>query len=281
MLSNANTVLVVIFISNWSGYRYDKKASKRTLLFNHSAENAGRFNKKLLPKQALGDVKKVIQEFAKFTDERTLPYSGLTGTRILPTSDFMDFQAEVMEYQHELRAALNKLSDGYDDHIETAKEMLGDLFKASDYPDKAILQNKFGIRVTYMPVPVGENFNNIIGNKQVAELNMQIQDVTEAAIDTLMTNAFTALNRLRSSMLSDSDRYFKTTVVTNMSTIVNQMRKLEYLGAPLIKKLGTLVQAKLLDIDMKKLKASENYCNIIATDCKVCMDLINEYYEFS
>jgi hypothetical protein len=69
-LSQRATLVDVTFRS-WSARCVDKKISEQVLYDNSAKKDAGKFNKRLLEKDALKDITTVLNEARKFYKEKT------------------------------------------------------------------------------------------------------------------------------------------------------------------------------------------------------------------
>ena len=281
MLSNQNTVLVVLSVNNWLGYKYDKKASQETTEQHKMEKGAGRFNKKLVPKYALKPIKTVIQDFKIFFIENTLPFEGLIGTRILPASSFIDFSNTASEVNDQLSEKVDNFIKDYQTYKEQAQRMLGSLYNESDYPSVDKLPELFNINVRYLPVPESQNFNTVLGNTQIRELNDQLARSAELSVEELFFRAYTVLTKLWNVLDGETQRIFHSTTVGNIEKTISQLNKLNYLNRPEVTQLQNMMESDVTGVKIHLIKESKVYCRKTRERIQPILDFIAKYYEFT
>lgn len=79
---STRAMLVSLSISQWSGRRLDREITDEVNQSHNAASDAGRYNKLLLPKEALGGIVSVVSETRTDFLKRTLPWMD-NGSRIM------------------------------------------------------------------------------------------------------------------------------------------------------------------------------------------------------
>lgn len=279
MINNKNSVLTTLSVKYWSGFKYDKGASQRTIDDNHMEKGAGNFNKKLLPKFVLQDIKTVITQFKYFFNENTLPYDALLGTRILPTTGFMAFQKEVVHAQGLLKKAIHAFVDDYEENRKLAATMLGDLYNPADYPTKEVIASRFGINVDYLPVPEAEAFNDKITNVQVQRLNDQLTTMSLDAKYDLVARTEKVAATLMDTLKNDKKRIYNSTVIHNIDKLSEQLGTLNYDNDVLLVEIKECVDENIKNIRVDYLKESRTYRTKIIKQTQIVIDLIDSISE--
>lgn len=279
MINNDNSVLTTLAVKFWSGYKYDKSASLKTIEDNHMERGAGNFNKKLLPKFALKDIKDVITQFKYYFTENTLPYNALLGTRILPTSGFMEFQRTIIVSQNMLKKAVREFIDEYGTSKETAKQMLGDLYNINDYPDVDAVAKRFDIIVNFFPVPEANRFNTSITNTQVKRLNDQLESMSLEAKFDLVNRTEKIARALMHTLMNDGKRIYNSTVINNVNKLSEQLRTLNYDNDSLLIEVKEMVDNNILNIRIDYLKESPAYRTKVILKTQNVIDLVDEINE--
>jgi hypothetical protein len=279
MINNSNSILVTLSVSFWSGYKHDKSASAKTIEEHHMEKGAGKFNKKLLPKFALKDIKDIITQFKYFFSENTLPYNALLGTRILPASGFIEFQKETSIQTGLLNTAVNKFVKEYEDNKDTAKQMLGDLYNPADYPEVEQVRKKFAIQVSYFPVPEPERFSSQITNKEILRLNEQLSEMSMEAKFDLINRTEKAALALLDTLQRPGKRVHKSTVNENITKLSGQLETLNYENDELIAEVKEVVDENILNIRVDDVKDSPTYRKKMIKKTQIVLDLINEINE--
>ncbi len=151
-------VLVSVDVNVWSATKQDRGISNEIAGAKNAHQNAGKYTKNLLadhPKhKALVNYRQTIYNWVK---RRT--YRWNNSQDYLPSVDMPRFKQEY--HQHELRfdELLKNFLTDYDSIVSDMAFKaagLGDMFDRSDYPDRAALASKFGLRLFVSEVPMND-----------------------------------------------------------------------------------------------------------------------------
>lgn len=276
MITNENSVLTTLSVKFWAGFKYDKGASLRTIEENHMEKGSGNFNKRLLPKLATKDIKDIVTKVKFYFNENTLPYNALLGTRILPSVCFMDFQKYLLESQQKLNMAKNVFISEYDATLSRAMSSLGDLYNSNDYPAKTDVAKRFGIFVSYFPVPDPEAFNANITNEQVKRLNTQLADMSMEAKFDLVNRTEKVAKALMHTLKSESKRIYQSTITDNVAALSKQLDVLNYDNDPLLVTVKKVVDDNILGIRIDYLRDSVGYRKKYIEQTQVVIDLVRD-----
>ena len=84
-----DAMLVSLRINSWSGRLYDRQASQQVAVHNDADTGAGRYNKRLLPKQAFAALAATMSNARTSHNANTLPWDDQGGRppAFLPPSD--------------------------------------------------------------------------------------------------------------------------------------------------------------------------------------------------
>jgi hypothetical protein len=147
------SMLVELSLSVWTGRRLDKAASANVTAQNAAHRGVASVNKKLL-----GDCEELvaIQKFA--SNVRTMHYSMTmpwsdTGMRLLPTTVYFKYHQQMSQLQGEFDRLVETFLNAYDWEVVQAQTKLGNLFHRDEYPTADSLRDKFGFRMSYIPLP--------------------------------------------------------------------------------------------------------------------------------
>jgi hypothetical protein len=279
MINNENSILAVLMVRYWAGFKHDKIASLQTITDNNMEAGAGKFNKKLLPKDALKAIKHVVTQFKYYFNDNTLTYKALLGTRILPSKEFMTFQKQVIKAQDDLEKAVQEFSICYAAHKTAAQSMLGSLYNDKDYPEISELREKFKITVNYFPVPEPQRFNDSVSSTQVDKLTAQINEMSLDAKYDLVNRTEKIARTLMDTLENDNKRIFYSTVVVNIDKLSNQLEMLNYDNDPLIMELKNVVDNNIVGIRMDYLRDSISYRGKVKAGAQKVIDIVDEINE--
>jgi hypothetical protein len=279
MITNENSVLTTLSVKFWSGYKYDKSASEKTLQDNLMEKGSGNFNKKLMPKFALKTIKDTVNECKYFFNENTLPYNALLGTRILPTNGYMDFQKQVTAFQVRLTKAIREFVDEYDENKRVAQQMLGKLYNEKDYPHITDIAGRFRIDVDYIPVPESSRFSAEISNTQVLKLNEQMEEMSIAAKYDLVERTEQVATSLLHTLKNDSKRIYYSTVIGNVNKLSEQLHNLNYDNDQVLIDIKTCVDDNIKGIRIDYLKESPTYREKKTRHCQNVLQLLEDLHD--
>ena len=151
-------VLVSVDVNVWSATKQDRGISNEIAGAKNAHQNAGKYTKNLLadhPKhKALVNYRQTIYNWVK---RRT--YRWNNSQDYLPSVDLPKFKQEYYDHQKVFSAALAAFLSDYDSIVSDMAFKaagLGDMFNRDDYPDRAALASKFGIRLFVSEVPMND-----------------------------------------------------------------------------------------------------------------------------
>ena len=131
------------------------------------------------------------------------------------------------EMRDEFYRLVDTFLHGYEWEITQASAKLGDLFDRDEYPSLDLLRNKFGFRLSYVPLPDSGDFRIDIGNEATEQIKSQYQDYYSTQLNNAMNDVWTRLHKALSNMserldYSDNDKkkVFRDSLVGNVLDIV-------------------------------------------------------------
>ena len=225
---NSSAMLVEVNISKWEGRKLDKKASAE-VTHNHNA-NSGIANvhKKLLGDcQELDTIKKFVSNARNIHYAMTLPWSK-SGLQLIPTSLYFKYNKQMSELQQEFHRLCDNFFAIYEQSIVDAKDKLGTLFHADNYPSLESIRSKFKWSMNYIPLPESGDFRIDIGNEGLKEVQERYASFYEEQLSRSMNTAWHRLHDVLSRMSERLDysgtedkKTFRDTLVTNVADVVD------------------------------------------------------------
>ena len=147
-----DAMLVSLRINSWSGRLYDRQASQQVAIHHDADTNAGRYNKRLLPKQAFAALATTMSNARTSHNSNTLPWDD-QGGRLLTVANYERYTTALDTLIERVVRERARFIEDYDDYVDQARLDLGRLFRLEDYPGTEALQGKFAIRYRIVPVP--------------------------------------------------------------------------------------------------------------------------------
>ena len=157
----------------------------------------------------------------------TMPWSD-TGLRLLTTKAYFRYHETMTDIQTTFDDCVNTFLQAYDWEITQAQAKLGDLFNRNDYPTTESLGNKFGFRLSYMPLPEAGDFRLDINTEAQTEMKSHYETYYTTQLNNAMNDiwqrAFKCLSNMSERLdyaSHESKKVFRDTLVTNVLDIVD------------------------------------------------------------
>ena len=150
-----DAMLVTLRINSWSGRLYDRQASQQVAVHNDADTSAGRYNKRLLPKQAFAALAATMSNARTSHYANTLPWDD-QGGRLLTVANYERYTAALDTLIERVVRERARFIEDYDDYVDQARLDLGRLFRLEDYPDTnspfATASSRSPTRATSWPI---------------------------------------------------------------------------------------------------------------------------------
>jgi hypothetical protein len=254
----SRAMLATLNISVWNPKKKDLAATRETLIKHGASQEAGAFFKNLLPEGAIDRVKKSEGVLRSLFYKHTLPWRD-DGIRILPSAAWEDFSNDEREAHREFDTAVGEFLVNYDAHRNKARVALNGLFNESDYPPVEVVRSKFGVRVSWFPLPDSTDFRvdlpQEIRDQLGAEIDSSVKDSMKVANDALYERLSDALGRVV-ERLDDGDKVFRNTLITNLRDLCVQIPKLNVMGDETILRLVGKAE-KIANLEPDQIRADE------------------------
>jgi hypothetical protein len=201
MSISAAAVTVELNISVWTANKLDKTATNTILTANNaSVTDAAQVRKNLMSGTTL---RKKIADFAAgcrlWHNTRTLPWAD-KGARLLPTSLFMDYKAELNARHAMFDNMVEEFLTEYPNLVAIAKQSMGTLFDAADYPTVEEVRDKFGFRLVFSPVAESGDFRLDIPQQDLDDMRRDYDVAFDERIATAMRLPWEKMHTLLTNM---------------------------------------------------------------------------------
>jgi hypothetical protein len=265
MSISSSAVLVELNISVWTANKLDKGATEAVLSNNSASKDSAQVRKNLM---AGTDKRKKISDYAAkarlYHNQTTLSWSD-KGARLLPTSLFMDYKANMNVYQQNMNTMIEDFYANYADLIELSKHHMGDLFNPYDYPSIEELRNKFGFRLVFSPLPEGGDFRLDIPKADMDELGQQYESAFNDRLKDAMREPWEKLHKTLihiSEKLTDIEgddetkKRYHDTLITNAQELCGLLTHLNVTKDPLLENARRSLELTMLGVDIEAIKES-------------------------
>ena len=282
----SSSMLVELNISCWTGQRIDKTATRQVTDDNAATADAGQFRKNLMAGTSL---RKELADYAAACRLRhnllTMPWAD-RGPRLLPTSLFFDYKAEMNGRQQYFNDKVTQFVRDYPAMQNQARQALGALYSADEYPSEEEVHSKFGFRLVFTPVPESGDFRLDLPKQELEAMRQQYDTAFDTRLAEAMREPWDRLHKTISAMtkkLADVEDAPDGTVTrwhdTFIGNAVEMCKMLTHLN---LTKDPTLEQARR---DLEKAIAGLNTDDVkedvdVRSDLKGKLDAILKQYEW-
>lgn len=193
--SIASAAMIVDFSTSvWTARKKDRKASDDITSMNAAAKGVANVSKNLLGDCAeLQAVQKFAGNVRNIHYSMTMPWSD-NGSRLLTTAQYFKYNETMTDLQQEFSRLVVEFLNVYDWKIMDAQAKLGAMFNRDEYPSRDQLDDKFGFRVSYVPLPDVGDFRIDINNTALEQLKTQYETHYTSAVSLAMNDLWHRLH---------------------------------------------------------------------------------------
>ena len=259
-------MLVSLSVKQWTARKLDKKITDQVNREHSASQDAGRYNKLLLSKDALAEINKAESQARVEHYSRTLPWS--KGTDILSAAGYLDYQNTMREIKQRFNSAVDVFCDNWDAHVEDARQRLNGMFDASDYPTVDRIRKRFDFAVEFFPIPSAGDFRVALVDGQADQIRREIEASTAKRIEQAQQDIFERVSTVVAAMVEKLGAYdpsgdkvtgiFRDSLVGNVRDLVALLPTLNITGDNKISDLTTRLEKELCEFDATDLRESDN-----------------------
>lgn len=266
-------MLASLKISAWSARKLDRKITDETNRLHNASADAGRYNKALLAKDALGELVKLASNARTTHYSLTLPWLD-DGGRILTVAGYETYTAQMAALREQWESAVKSFVDSYPSFVADARVRLNGMFNESDYPTVREVARKFDLRVRMLPVPEADDFRASVGDSQSQFIKSEIEKATREAINDAMKDVWQRVADVVSAMAEKLKAYqpdkgreggvFRDSLVQNIRDLVGILPMLNLTGDPKLTAMCGKLEKELCRYDADALREDDALRNEIA-----------------
>jgi hypothetical protein len=182
-------MLVRLTIKQFSARKLDRRVTREVNDQHGAVADAGRYNKRLLAKEALAEIAGIANAARAAHYEHTSPWLD-DGARVLSAIGFPTYSSKLLAMRLHFEAAVPRFEAAYPSLRDGAAADLGDLFDPADYPDPQDIGKRFEFRTAVYPFPEGADFRVSLADGQAADIRAEIASAAEATIQVAMRDAW-------------------------------------------------------------------------------------------
>lgn len=292
-ISAANTLasramIVSLSISQWSGRRLDRQITDEVNQQHNAASDAGRYNKLLLPKEALAEIVSIVSETRADFLKRTLPWMD-NGSRIMAADAYMAHMSWLNGQIRKFDAAVNDFISKYPGYVNDARIRLNGMFKAEDYPDATTLRGKFAVDCKVLPVPTSDDFRVNMSDAQAQRIRDDIEKQVMEATTTAVQDVYRRIAEVTGRMVERLNAFkpavrkgertvgvFRDSLVENVRDLVMILPALNITGDPQLTEMAEKLKP-LTEHDASVLRENPAIRRDVAAEAQNILDSVSDF----
>lgn len=280
---HSRALLVWLTISTWSARKYDRKISDEVNAKYAATSDAGRYNKFLLPGDAVAykSLVTISTGIRHAHYAHTLAWSD-EGWRLLPTANYMDYTTWFREQQSAFQTSLTEFTAAYPAMRAQAKSLLTGMYRDEDYPSPQDMQARFALDVKYSPLP---NFGDVrvdLADDQVAaieaDIASRINDSVAVAVKDAWARLYTSVERIH-ERLADPAAIFRDSLIENARDVCNALQRLNVTQDPKLDAMRQRVQTELTAFEPDILRDTPRVRAKVADQANKIMQSMAQFYQ--
>lgn len=270
----SRAMVVSLSISTWTGRKLDKGVTRSANNAFGATEGAGRYNKQLLPKEALEPIIKVVSAARTYLYDNTLPWKD-NGERVLLSVNYFDHMQKIREFKNDFLDEVDNFATRYNEFREKARFELNHMFKSDDYPSIDEIRSKFSFNHRISPIPVANDFRVEMSQDEVEKVREEIEEATRHYAEQAMQNVWEQLRKTIGHMaerLGDPKAKFHATTITNLEDLVGRIPHLNLTEDPALVEQTKEIKDCLVGYTAEELKKDPQVRQGVAKEADRIMD---------
>jgi hypothetical protein len=197
-----------------------------------------------------------------YHNQTTLPWSD-KGSRLLPTSLFMEYKQNMNTIERNMNAMIQDFFTSYDDLVLDARLHLGSLFDSSDYPSIDGLRDKFGFKLVFSPLPESNDFRLDIPQIEMQELSEKYENAFNDRLNDAMRENWDKLHKTLTHLSdklteneedSESKKRYHDSLITNATELCGLLTHLNITKDPKLEEARKSLELTMLGVDIEDIK---------------------------
>ena len=283
-------VLVAVTITKWSNAKTDQDITQEVSLNKNAQDGMIRVRKSLIKSAVVKALSRIAGQIRNnVVNELTIPWGN--GVRLLPIDLLDQFEREFEQHQDRWDENLRELGREYESSVSQAAKVLGDAFKASDYPSKDEILAKYSLSKKIMPLPDANDLRVALPQAKLDSMKADIEaDITsslEGAMQKVHERVAETLAHLIDK-LSDfgvdaktgkATGVFRDSTVTNLTELAGILPSLNLTGDPKLTEVSNALLTQLRDLDPEKIRNSESHRKDVVSKAKDVADKLSGFFD--
>jgi hypothetical protein len=284
----SRAMVVSLSISQWTARRLDRKITDEVNKKHNAADDAGRYNKLLLPKEALDGITSIVSETGAEFRKRTLPWID-NGGRIMSADAFMAHAAWMRGQERKFTRAVEDFLAKYPTYVQEARNRLNGMFDQDDYPHTEVLRSKFSMELKVLPVPSASDFRVAMSQAQADQIRADIERTVNEATANAVKDIYARVAEVTGRMVERLNAYkpakgkgdksegvFRDSLVDNIRDLIDILPALNITGDPALTAMADRLRP-LVEHDAVVLRENEGIRRDVAQEAQNILDSVSGF----
>lgn len=266
-------MIVHCHIRQWGSSKLDKEATAEINRIHGASPDAARVSKKLVQADELTAITNVHQRIRLAHYTYTSPWLD-RGGRIIAAKLYLDYIKAMRELKDEAEACYAKFVPIYPDLIDRARGMLGSLWKRLDYPSPDRIRARFGVEITFAPLPQVDDFRINLAADDIKEIKDELESRLGDHYNRVAADIYERLLEVIKKMqtsLADPDKIFRDSLVYNVLELTEFLPKLNFGDNPEVDAMIKRVQSELCSTLPDTLRENSQVRQLVADEAEDLM----------
>jgi hypothetical protein len=285
-------MLVSLSIRSWTATRHDKRISQEVAENHGSDIDMGRYQKRLVAKETLEEIKAIAHSARTHHYENTLPWSQ-DGAQILPAAMYFDYITAQHDFQRKYEAAVKRFAAEYPRVRQEAKQRLNDLFNDNEYPLEDTIADYFSYNLKIGALPDAKDFRVALGDAEVAAIKAEIEAGADAGVRTAVTGVWQRIYDLVKTMSEKLHAYdatidangkpsnvsnpFRDSLVENLRALVGMLPQLNFTGSNALAAMQAQLERELCVFEAVELRQDKMLREDVAHRADAILATVSDY----
>jgi hypothetical protein len=280
----SSAVLVELNISVWPANKVDREMTETVNANASAVRDASQTRKNLFAGTSLRkDIEKLAARIRLYHNQHTMPWAD-KGQRLLPTKLSMEYKQTMNNYEAQFNQMCNNFFIAYPQLVSEAQTHLGTMYRATDYPDIADVQMKFGFRMAIDPIPESGDFRLDISAEALdevragyeAKLDERLAEAMRTPWERLHTVLTAMSEKLKDEEGEESKKRYHDSLVTNAVDLCGLLDKMNITNDPKLEDARKQLELTMLGADIEYIKES----SMVRENLKNKVDAILQKFEW-
>jgi hypothetical protein len=260
MSLHEKSLLITLTLSGIPSARADKQITKDVLFQQNADADAGRWVSRLWPREAMEPIRGLDSQIRTFHYNKTLPWMD-KGERIIAARTFTAYMDHMRELRYKRETLVQGFLDHYDDWIDKARDMRGDLFKADEYPHVTDARRRFKFELASMPVPHTADFRVTLAAEDMEEIRAGLEARVHQAEETATRDLYRRMAAPVAALvdrLANPDGRFTEATLNALKELCATLPDINVLDDPAVETLRQTIEAQLCHLNPETITNSRS-----------------------